>query len=848
MAILSVAVEANGWVLAVTGDWGATSGAFEYAGADRVNGRFMDGAVDQFPLNPDGTPKVTLTVERRGFTRSGGEAVPSVSDRQTLVATKALRKPYPDQTELDEILNGDGSRTVRLALSNRLYDGDEVTQISFAGGWKTGEGAALLVDCANHSSYPQPVAISRWAQPSYMLVKDTTKLQVDLIVASHHPRHFGALANQAVAAVKLTATDGTNTVGPFWFAAPQKSDQFDDALLCWGGEIDLEGLSPGPITIHHTSYPWVGAARSTGTAHSLDSDNLLKLAWETPLVVCYDPDGDLYPHRHVYVDAATGTTIAASVTVGTTLAAAKSGTAAKDISTACQALFGANYTLPARNGWAADTARAADWCVLTLAAGVHDSGSTAVTFGLSCNEGRVIVQGDPDDEDPRANCILKTQTTRPATRIARWLFRNMTLEAGESALLAVAMVHLDDVEVRGRPGYEAANTPLFQNTTPAATAALSMTRVLWWKYGLGVDLSNQACGLQRNCGVSRTSQGTVFINCWKPDDPLYPARSAYGYSFYTKGGTSDLMLWNCRADKWQGRFISLAQSQFSGTGTNGDPYVHKRIALINSLVERTDGAFATRIWSLGDSSKEQLQDSILEGGTWVGNSGNLFYNNDTGGVVDDLQHVGNVFRNMVWTRTAIKQDIFAEDGGRTGSWQHLYGVGYAGFCHANRIPQSFNFQYAWPGLGAAVDTDYANTATHDFLKFVDEKCDNQDVAAGAGGGDYHPGVGSPLLGRGAPANTDEDIEGVRRGTSLPSGVFASDLPFGVQLSASSSTHMSSSGEVALATAARVRPRLAVLGLDDAGVRLAAVGAIVRRRVGRTIEVEANARTLRVGRD
>ena len=125
MAIVSTAVESNGWVLAVTGNWPETGGAWEFNGADRPHGRFLLNAVDQFPLDPKGVPKVVLEVRTAGFDRVGGQAVANGARAMQIVATKAMRLPHPDATKLNETDNGNGTRTVRLALSKRVPAGAE---------------------------------------------------------------------------------------------------------------------------------------------------------------------------------------------------------------------------------------------------------------------------------------------------------------------------------------------------------------------------------------------------------------------------------------------------------------------------------------------------------------------------------------------------------------------------------------------------------------------------------------------------------------------------------------------------------------------------------------------------
>ncbi|MFN7176752.1 MAG: hypothetical protein ACK4MX_07655, partial [Thermaurantiacus sp.] len=90
-----------------------------------------------FTLDPNGTPRVVVNVSNRaGYARSGGQAQATTRTRQ-LVATSTLRRPWNQQSQLDETDNGNGTRTIRLALDDYVYAGDVVT-VSVADGWRTG--------------------------------------------------------------------------------------------------------------------------------------------------------------------------------------------------------------------------------------------------------------------------------------------------------------------------------------------------------------------------------------------------------------------------------------------------------------------------------------------------------------------------------------------------------------------------------------------------------------------------------------------------------------------------------------------------------------------------------------
>lgn len=884
MAIHSVKVDTNGWALAVTGGWGASSGAFDFAGADRTEGAYRAAGVDQFPLDPNGTPKVVLRVKRQGFQRKGDRSVEaSVDDVQTIIATKAIRRPYPNQTELDEVDNGDGTRTVRLALSEYIYAGDEIVDVSFAAGWKAGEDGGVVADAVNNSEAPLPVAISRVIQPGFELVRGTTLKTFEYLIASHHPRHAGIELHQAVAGASVSITDGTHTVGPFW-GQVGTSDR-GDGVRCWRFACDLDGLDAGPVSVNFTSYPWVGQMRTTGSGHSTDATHGLPVAWDAPHMVCYDPDGDYYLNKYVYVDAANGTGTVASVTVADSLAAAKLGTAAADVSIALQALYALKYTLPTSNGWdgTSGSIRAIDWGTIVLAPGVQAWGTTAEGLNSRTRDGRLVVRGDPDNADPRSNCILRTGGTSPGNiRSFRYWFEDLTIEQGENVILGGAqMTHIENVEVRGKEGFETGNgTPaIFNGASPAGYALFSMSRSTWWKFATVLFGGRQRFLLMRSCAIAGGAESIVHVNCTKPDDG-YADRTSTAFGGWSTGTSSvtDAIIWGCAAYGWQGEVASPLGAKVAGSGTIADPHIVTRLAIVNTLGEGSAGRLGGARFIRFGANPVQVSQSVFEGLTVAGYGANIFYD---GGVDTPsaqsrvrLEHRYNSFRNNAVARMAIKGDIFLSDGTMTGNWPHLYGVGYAGNVHANGTPSdASNFQYAFYGIGSLTNTDYEHAGDGGFLGFVDARSGDE----GLGWGDYRPDEGSPLIDRAHVANIDVDVGGVARGVAFSAGanvsafdgqapVVAAVEPGGARLRAGDTglaVRLQLPAEISPAAGrlqvrgeeSPVRPGAAVVAPRGSGIGVRSTAAVVRLTAGRvnvahgrTIRVNRRDRVLRAGPD
>ena len=183
MAITAASIEANGWVLRL-----------------RVSG--SPGSFASYTLDPDGTPRVVLSTSHAGFVQSAGTAVAG-SLARSIFATKPLRKPVnpasPTVAVIDETDNGDGSVTVRLALSEFVHATDTAATLSVLAGWRTGEAAAAGIAVTNGSTLAAPIPVMRWADLPYTRIAGAVTLE--LVVASHQPK--GLLA---VAGVRFTVT------------------------------------------------------------------------------------------------------------------------------------------------------------------------------------------------------------------------------------------------------------------------------------------------------------------------------------------------------------------------------------------------------------------------------------------------------------------------------------------------------------------------------------------------------------------------------------------------------------------------------------------------------------------
>lgn len=773
MPITAAEIEDNGWVLRLTLSAGA-------------------GGFGSYALDPNGTPRLMVGSSHAGFVRSGGQAVAGSLARQ-LVATRPLRRPVdpaqPSLKAIDETDLGGGNIRVRLALSEHVYATDTGLALTALAGWRTGEAAATLA-VTNTSTTAAPLPILRWALPSYGTTGGPIRLA--LVAVSHHPQGL-----DPVAAVRFTATDDTNSRS-LWVTAQGIDPSLGDGLNCYTAVIDGSGLNPGLLRCDAEVYPWLGAMRSTDPVGTRSMASLRTDGWsaaaEAPFVIGHDPAGTRYGAMWAYVDPVNGTTTASAAMVQASLAAAKGVAPAsrpRDINTARQAGYLFNRTLAAANGQAAQT-RSLDGMVAVLAPGTHTAhGSTAVTTGAAEAEIPFRIMGDPDDANPRANCIIQTTVAQLPARATRLRYENLTIAAGTNSLSgATTYVAFDQVTVQGRSGLETSTTALMTAAPPAGQVNVAVTRSRFWRYGVGITSGNARCGLFRGNEMSAQVQAQALLRCrW-----IAPAEDGFvgaairqvstGWANATLAAQVEDVIhaWNdwrsVRARVWAPGVLPAA------TAGTPNPSIRRNVFLGN-VCERV-GTDPSPFYSLGEDVSVSMTYNIIEANSFIGDRANTLYSDPLPVTVADTDSqrnqalvnrvVGNAFD---WWPT--KHDDFADSttqsvrasagiANATGyrpqmveAWSALYGVGAQGNADLGRTGAG-NFALEWPGLGSVQTVNGVPAFANDASL----------LGSGGGGGDYRVAATSPLAGRVGALNGDRDANGQARRLPATAGAFAAN--------------------------------------------------------------------------
>jgi hypothetical protein len=774
MAIISANIEAQGWVLKLV--FSGTLGTFA-----------------SYTLDPDGAPRVSVRATHAGFTKSAGEAIATTAQR-TIVATKPLRKPVdiatPTVAVLDEVDLGSGFIQVRIALSREVYATDTAVALDVLAGWRAGEAAATGITVTNDSTVAAPIPIMRWALLPDRNAPATFRLS--LIVASHHPSGL-----EPVAGVKFTATDGT-TVKTVWATELGTDNTHGDNLRCYTALIDpttATALTAGVLRCDATAYPWLGALRSTDPTNAKSmvdvagwgvggAGGTLLSGAENPTTVVHDPAGTLFGSRWLFVDPA-GTVTAAAAMVKATLAEAKAlplGERPANIKCALQALYLNNRTRAAANGQAA-LARSAENANIVIAAGVVVTEGTSVTSGLATNIAPVRIMGDPDNADPRVNCIIRTGTANAASwQATRFHYSDLTFETGQAALFAYSTLGtIERVTLRGKSGFTSSTTLLHGSAPSNGRWNFAAADIRFTDYGgdLGGN-SNERYTLVRKAVTSRpigavTVLGAQFITTSGLASDATSSTLIRGFiGLSDPSGCQDSFtaycdLRACKERVWTPSVIASASSGVSLGGTAVG--LLSRVVFMGNTVERY-GSSVQPLFSAGEGVQISIRDVIIEGNTVAGERFNFFYN-DPPSATATSELVRCRVANNSMSFHANKHDTFLSPtyGYRPAMitmWASLYGVNWEGNYDQRQHYSigSGDFRNEFYGLRSF----QSPTAVSGSLLFTADASRN---GTGLGYGDYSVIPGSPLLNRIGSSNTDRDRAGAAKVLLGAAGAVAS---------------------------------------------------------------------------
>ena len=693
--ILAVTIGADGW-------WAD----IQIAGLD-VGGSYNLGL--GAGNDPDaGNPTLKLAVTSLGYDDAGA---PTTTTR-TIYATKAIRKPYPNQATNQETFSTPNV-TVRVALSDYIYQADtSITANVLAGLYtqaSTPSSAALGLAVTNTSTRAYPAVIGNWTTPGYDKLGSTFKLRA---ACYHHSAQQG----RPVRAVVFTATDQHSNTITQTILTPTVDATAGDAIpvVEYVATINAATLTQGDtLTLNFTAYPWIGDSGSI-------MDSSAGATQPTPLVgpifgVC-DKTG-AYCTSVAVVDPTSGNDTTGAVTGSFNPASPPA--AYQTLGAAFNALCAYNNTHYSRNNaggsiiylrgtsaaaWAGGTQNTTTdaaaslliaafpgdtGCAIGAQSGDFHLGNLMKLQALAVNDGGSSIEFSGGNFLWFDQCTLHCTGTAPIYGVPIWHVTRTAITAFANGLAPFSTPNASPGIVRGNTG------------TPNPVLAYTVIGN-YFTGGIAIldTVSGQTTPATTNLIIAYNRlNGGLFIR-------LAPVTDAYG------------------------------------------------AAIIQNLSESLLSPDTSAVWQIAADSatNSPVNNVLIWHNTIVGGRANLGYN-DTG--TSPIERWGWSLKANLFDVQCIKADTFndgtgSQNAARVGNWPFMYGVGASGNINGDYNGYSASASFCWEFLGLKSDQQpttgsppSCTTRANTYPQYTNRQSYNGTGGTGAGGGDYHIAGTSP---------------------------------------------------------------------------------------------------------
>lgn len=644
-----------------------------------------------------------FTVVSEGYDSTGGLSTIT----RNVYGTSIVRQPYPSNSS-----NQEGTTTIRIALSEPIYDDDKnggtgtsgtnpVVTIKAGAIRNTGASSELSYPttnfrCINSSTLDYPKMIGRWDRIGGVHTGDLVTASFKM--AARVYCKFGVACVRFDALGQSSAHTETSTVSTR--TAVQRSGSSLYAECYQSASISLSSYTDNELVdLRFRTYPKVGDENSI-----IDTNNNTTAANEclgqNKATIVVDPDNDYALYGVVNLSTGNNTTGVTSGTLATAEATPylNIGAAIEDganriyVLDGTHAFLGRNYNR------------------------VTPSTTTVVTYHPTLSS--------------KANCIIRIDGTNQNYDCARLEYKDVTLRLASTT----SYPYGEDVNIIRFNG-----CVFNDSTTGAGVVSLGYRSLVTYIDNCTGDLGEREwnLGLWSSDVVAFCMDGNDFGN---PGDPRTTAIGAWEFCANKVKKTSAIFgASDISAAPTRNNFLLDFNEFLSYTG-EGTILAHidqentnkERIAIVGNVFESLSVA-STALLVLGDSGNNTVSDCILWHNTWVGERENLAYDGGSTGAPhrrDNWDVKYNSFHDM-----HVKGDVFYTSASATGGWSVIYKVGHL---HNHDVDYTGNTSGTqdWLRLGLGATTGTATYTT-----------DNSRVGANTGGGNYAPGTGSSLKAR-----------------------------------------------------------------------------------------------------
>ena len=711
-AISAVSINSDGWTADVTIDGFTTNATYDFG---------------TLPSSPN----MTFTVTSEGYT-SGG-VLSTVS--RTVYGTIEVRKPYPNNADTDETVVATTNMTVRVALSEFIYDDDTTgagksgtaPTVTIAAGWATDTGDASNTSQAvtsgavvNNSTLAYPQVIGQW--DNYAGVTTADRVQTNFITAATC-RHRLGIKMVEFDATGQTSTSNVNTE----VTAEEKTQRTASTLYAtaYHATNSITPFTQGElIDLRFRAYPVIGDADSV-----LDTDLFTNVVEEVmgrnkATIIC-DKSDALDTFAIVATNGNDGTGVS-STTIGTAEA------------NPFLTIDGAHGATPTPNR-------------IQLQPG---------TFTLGNNNTRIATNGwivvEPHSSATISNAIGQVNGAASGGR------RDYNTERFKLDGITVQLHPTDAANTMYLDGEHAGNFLYFEdclfdaNGTNASVGIGYQSHAAYYINATG-DLGDTDWNLGSFSGVRVATRFDGCILSPGAIDNWYGAKACSGtgaVGFGMKTAANIAPLQDNQIFEFN-RILSHNTAtkvvHIGGISTNNTDI---GTSLCGNLIERVSPGGESVFNVSADGITNDVNHTVCWHNTAAGERFNWQYNDS--GTLPSLQ-INTSWKYNSTYRVATKHDLFdtppagppdEPSGLRVGGWAVLYGVGWSYWSTENELfPQDY------------MGIDYTLNTPADYVD------DQSAIGGDTGGGDYTPAVAGNLLSR-VPAG----------GRVLICDLFGTDIP------------------------------------------------------------------------
>lgn len=693
---VTAVVNADGWSIDATieggggVDWGGKAGTVTYANQAT---RYIFGSVDTAAGN------MSLSVTSQGY--SAGVLGTNV---RTIFGTKSVRKPWSgtpnfDELDIDETA-ASNNLTVRIALSECIYDDDTLVTITTTAGWATDgdddSNAASAVSVTNNSTLDYPKVIGQW---DWERLRGGWRRMESNFTVGFRARHGYGIDQVTISAIGASSSVNTNeNVTTLSKTKSANTGLYHESFQMAVALADYNQAEQ--IDLRAISYPLIGDADSLLDTNTTTAEEDRIRGLTTCFVMC---DKTLGMRKYATVDADDGGDDSQGSFSTQDLS---DGDPHKTIGGAID--DGANYIL------------------------VLDSSATPEMIGSSVSP--AITEGSYVEVKPHPDAGTIT-LERAATNISYatdyLCYENLTINytSGNGWL----------------DGAHQDRQLLFDNCTMVSAGAPTVglgyrSRGCWFLNcsGLGTDdYVSLSDGRIAYSFTGNQFSSNFKCDCW--------------YTNIANISTAVVTMdWDTKASENVAPVqnnILVEHNSHKRLAANGvgNTYLHLGVAQVldgvhitgNELEVDTVTSSGPIFHIFGDGSTSTCNNIIIAHNTLAGERCNLFYNDSGSSAVlrTNVFVYGNAFRSY-----NIKADKFAtENANRVGNWAQMWAVHYHDNIYDGSASSNFTGEY--DGIRSSFELS-GGLLTFGELGYIDEQ--SADLGTN-GGGNYTPASGSVLL-------------------------------------------------------------------------------------------------------